>query len=66
MVGKRRHEAIDLTREDAAASSSQATRPPPGDGVSQSQRDIWLDQSQEGEADDIIINSQDGDNEAMV
>ena len=56
--GKRKHDAIDLTGEDDAPSSS---RPPPGASISQSQRDIWVDQSQEGDADDIVISSQDGD-----
>lgn len=64
--GKRKHDVIDLTRDDDASSSSQYRRPPPGNGVSQSQRDTWVAQSQEEDADDIVITSQDGDDSATA
>lgn len=60
--GKRKHDAIDLTGDD----DSQPGRPAPGNGVSQSQRDSWLAQSQEEDADDIIISTQDGDDSATA
>lgn len=53
---KRSFDAIDLTGEDDAASSSQSRNAPP----SQTQRDSWLEQD-EHDADDIVISSQDGD-----
>lgn len=58
--GKRKFAAIDLTGDDDVGSSIQAPRAPPGD-VSQSQRDSWLEQVDEADAEDIIISSQDGD-----
>lgn len=64
--GKRKHDTIDLTGDDDTATSSQSQRPPPGDGVSQSQRDSWVAHSQEEDADDIVISSQDGDDSATA
>ena len=58
--GKRKFDAIDLTGDDDDASSSQAPRAPPGD-VSQSERDSWLEQGDEADAEDIVISSQDDD-----
>ena len=63
--GKRTFDTIDLTGDDDAASSSQSRRAPPTDGISQSQRDTWLEHADEGDADDIVISSQDGDGSAM-
>lgn len=63
--GKRKFAIIDLTEDGDAASSSQAPRAPPMNGVSQSQRDTWLDQIDEADAEDIIVSSQDGDGTAM-
>ncbi len=64
--GKRKYESIDLTGDDDAPSASQARRPPPGESVTQSQRDSWVDQVDEDAADDIIILSQDGDDTATA
>ena len=58
--GKRKFDAIDLTGDDDVRSSTQAHRAPPGD-VTQSQRDSWLEQGDEADAEDIILSSQDGD-----
>ena len=58
--GKRKFDAIDLTGDDDVGSSSQALRAPPGD-VTQSQRDSWMEQGDEADAEDIIISSQDGE-----
>ena len=58
--GKRKFDAIDLTGDDDEVSSSQAPRAPPGD-VSQAQRDSWLEQGDEADAEDIIVSSQDDD-----
>lgn len=58
--GKRKFHVIDLTGDDDVGSSRQAPRPPPGD-VTQSQRDSWIEQGDEADAEDIIISSQDGD-----
>ena len=57
---KRRYDAIDLTGDDAP-SASQSYRPSPGEHITQSQRDSWLEQGNEGDADDIVVSSQDGD-----
>ena len=60
--GKRKFDAIDLTGDDYdTPSTSQSRRAPPGDGVTQSQRDSWLEQGNQEDADDIVISSQDGD-----
>ena len=61
--GKRKFDTIDLTGDDDAP-SSQSWRPPPGEALTQSQRDSWLEQDNEDDADDIIISSQDGDETA--
>ena len=66
MPGKRRYETIDLTGDDDSTSASLRSRPPPGESISQSQRDTWLEQSNEEDADDIVISSQDGDGTAMA
>ena len=58
--GKRKFEAIDLTEDDDVGSSTQVARAPPGD-VTQSQRDSWMEQGDEADAEDIIVSSQDGD-----
>ncbi len=58
--GKRKFDAIDLTGDDDVGSSSQALRGRPGD-VTQSQRDSWMEQGDEADAEDIIISSQDGE-----
>ena len=58
--GKRKLDAIDLTGDDDVGSSSQASRGPPGD-VTQTQRDSWMEQGDEADAEDVIITSQDGD-----
>ncbi len=58
--GKRKFDTIDLTGDDDAGSSSQPHRAPPGD-VTQSQRDSWLEQGDEADAEDIVLSSQDGD-----
>ena len=57
---KRKFDTIDLTGDDDVGSSSQASRPPPGD-VTQSQRDSWMELGDEADAADIIISSQDDD-----
>ena len=62
--GKRKYSVIDLTGDDDAPSASR--RPPPGDAVTQSQRDIWVEHGNEEDADDIVISSQDGDGTAMA
>ena len=59
---KRKFNAIDLTGDDDAPSAPQTRRPPPGDHIAQSQRDSWLEQANEEDADDIVISSQDEDN----
>ena len=64
--GKRKFDAIDLTGDDYAPAASQARRAPPGDSISQSERHSWLDQENEGDADDIVISSQDGDDNALA
>ena len=58
---KRAHDAIDLTQDDDVPSATQGRRPPPGENVSQSQRDSWLEQGHEDDANDIVISSQDGE-----
>ena len=58
--GKRKFDTIDLTGDDDVGSSFQASRAPPG-YVTQSQRDSWLEQGDEADAEDIIVSSQDGD-----
>ena len=58
--GKRKFDVIDLTEDDDVGSSSQAPRAHPGD-VTQAQRDSWLEQGDEADAEDIIISSQDDD-----
>lgn len=62
--GKRKHDTIDLTADDDGPSVSQARRAPPGDQVTQSQRDSWLERANEEDADEIVISSQDGDDTA--
>lgn len=62
--GKRKHDAIDLTGDDDGPSASQARRASPGDQITQSQRDSWLERVNEEDADDIVISSQDGDDTA--
>lgn len=64
--GKRKYNTIDLTGDDDAPSTSQARRAPPGENVTQSQRDSWVEQGNEDDADDIIISSQDGDDTATA
>ncbi len=64
--GKRRYETIDLTGDDDPAPASLRSRPSPGESISQSQRDSWLEQGNEEDADDIVISSQDGDGTAMA
>ena len=66
MHGKRRYETIDLTGDDDSTSASLRSRPSPGESISQSQRDTWLEQGNEEDADDIVISSQDGDGTAMA
>ncbi|KAL9638439.1 MAG: hypothetical protein Q9164_001555, partial [Protoblastenia rupestris] len=58
---KRRHEAIDLTGDDDAATSSQSRNAPP----SQAERDLWVPE-EDHEAEDIVISSQDGNDETMA
>lgn len=64
--GKRRHETIDLTGDDDSTSASLRSRPSPGESITQSQRDSWLEQGNEEDADDIVISSQEGDGTAMA
>lgn len=59
--GKRKHDAIDLTGDNDAAISSQSRNQAP----SQDDHDIWVAQ-EEHEAEDIIMSSQDGDEESMT
>ena len=66
MHGKRRYETIDLTGDDDSTSASLRSRPSPGESISQSQRDTWLEQGNEEDADDIVVSSQDGDGTAMA
>ena len=66
MHGKRRYETIDLTGDDDSTSASLRSRPSPGESISQAQRDSWLEQGNEEDADDIVISSQDGDGTAMA
>lgn len=56
---KRKHDTIDLTGDEDVYSSSQSRHPPP----SQEERDIWLE---EHEAEDIIVASQDGNDESTA
>ncbi|KAF6236752.1 hypothetical protein HO173_005043 [Letharia columbiana] len=58
--GKRKIDAIDLTGDDDVGSASWAHRAPPGD-VTQSQRNSWMEQGDEADAEDIVISSQDGE-----
>lgn len=58
--GKRKFDTIDLTGDDDVGFPTQPNRGPPGD-VTQSQRDSWMEQGDEADAEDIIISSQDGD-----
>ena len=58
---KRKHEAIDLTGDDDAALSSQSRNAPP----SQTERDGWQPDD-EHEAEDIVISSQDGNDEVTA
>lgn len=64
--GKRKYSTIDLTGDDDAPSTSHGRRAPPGETVTQSQRDSWVEQGNEDDADDIIISSQDGDDTATA
>ena len=59
--GKRKHGAIDLTGEDDASRASQSRNAPP----TQEERDAWVP-DEEHEAEDIIISSQDGNEEAIA
>ena len=59
--GKRKYDAIDLTGDDDAAVSSQARNAPP----TQQERDSWLAE-EEHEAGDIVVSSQDGNNELIA
>ena len=58
--GKRKHDVIDLTGNDNTP-TQQARRAAPGDQVTQSQRDSWLEQANEEDAGDMVVSSQDGD-----
>ena len=60
MKGKRKRDVIDLTADDDALGVSQTQRAPPGDSITQSQRDSWVEQGNEEDDDDIVISSQDG------
>lgn len=64
--GKRPIETIDLTDENASLEPQSRKIPRPLDRqvFSQSQRDTWVDQDDEDDADHVIILSQDGDNSA--
>ena len=64
--GKRRYETIDLTDDSDSTSAALRSRPSPGESISQSQRDSWLEQGIEEDADDIVISSQEGDGTAMA
>ena len=64
--GKRRYETIDLTGDDDSTYGSLRSRPSPGESITQSQRDSWLEQGDEEDADDIVISSQDGNGTAMA
>ena len=64
--GKRRYETIHLTGDDDSTSASLRSRPSPGESITQSQRDSWLEQGNEDDADDIVVSSQDGDGVAMA
>lgn len=57
---KRKYDTVDLTGDDDAP-SSQSRRTPPGENLTQSQRDTWLEQGNEDDADEIVVLSQDGD-----
>ena len=62
--GKRKIDTIDLTGSDDATSDYQprkVARPEPMTGISQSQRDTWTQRTEEEDADDTFIISQDGD-----
>ena len=65
MPPKRSIEMIDLTNDDASPRPSQSRRFESGyqapDSYSQSDRDGWLDPSEEGAADDIVLLTQDGE-----
>lgn len=61
---KRKFDAIDLTGDDDVGFSNQAHRAPPGH-VTQSQRDSWMEQGDEADADAIIISSQ-GDDDSVT
>ena len=65
--GKRPIEMIDLTDDNTPLDSQSRKIPRPLDSqvFSQSQRDTWVDQDDEEDADHVIILSQDGDNSAM-
>ena len=60
--GKRKVSAIDLTNSDDESPPSQrqrANRPPPTDGIAQSQRDSWTtERTDEERAEDILVLSQ--------
>lgn len=57
---KRKFDTVDLTEDDDAP-SSQSRRAPPGENLTQSQRDTWLEQGSEDDADEVVVLSQDGD-----
>lgn len=63
---KRPIEMIDLTDDDPPLGSQSRKVPRPLDSqvFSQSQRDTWVDQDDEEDADHVIILSQDGDESA--
>lgn len=64
--GKRKSDAIDLTAsDDDTFTGSQARKVPRQDGpsqtITQSQRDSWIDRSNEDGANEVIDLSQDYD-----
>jgi hypothetical protein len=65
--GKRRIDVIDLTDDHHPPSVSQSRKAPRSlvaGAFTQSQRDTWMVQDEEEDADDVIILSQDGHNSA--
>lgn len=64
--GKRPIEMIDLTDDNAPlqSQSRKVPRSQESQVFSQSQRDTWVDQDDEDDADHVIILSQDGDTSA--
>ena len=62
MSYKRKHDTIDLTGEDSPLQSQRARRPE----LDQSQHDNWLDDSEAGAANDIIVSSHGDDDEIRL